>query len=357
MDYQTFRGADVHEALFAVRRALGADALIESTREVKNGRGGIFGNSFVEVVAAPGAALLPRRAESRPGRIVPTNKTGRARSDMERELLALRNMVEELSSARPPRERVRAMLSSAGFEGELAKKLALGGSKVSRGEQPLLREWLRKRVSERIAVRPDLILRGAPQLITCVGPSGVGKTTTLAKLAARARLDLGRSVEVISLDTFRVGAVEQWGRYAQLLEIPFSVAEEASTFRRIVDKSTADLILVDTTGRNLRDDGPVLRLSECLNSVHSHHKEVQLVLPASMRARDAERIVASYQRPALTGLVITKMDEADQLGGCLHPALTQRLPVTYLCDGARVPEDIHTAAVDFILDALFPGNT
>lgn len=358
MEYQTFRGSDVHEALFAVRKALGADALIESTREVKNGRGGIFGNSFVEVVAAPslvrGPTESPSRA-SRLGRSAP--KKDAARTAMERELLALRAMVSELSARKAPRDRVRAMLSSAGLEGEVAKKLALGLTKATKSDPESVREVLRRRVAERILTRPDLIERGIPQLIATVGPSGVGKTTTLAKLAARAKLDLGLAVSVITLDTFRVGAVEQWQRYADLLQIPMAVADEPAAFQRLVHSAGTDLILVDTAGRHLRDEGAVLRLSECLDSVQGYHKEVQLVLPASIRGPEAERLVASYRRPALTGLVITKLDEAEQLGGCLQPALTLRLPVTYLCDGARVPEDIHTAASDTLLDALFPGNS
>jgi flagellar biosynthesis protein FlhF len=358
VEYQTFRGSDVHEALFAVRRALGADALIESTREVKSGRGGIFGSSFVEVVAAPSlvkGSTEPSRSPSRAAR-APQQKSA-SKSALEREVQALRSMVSELSERRSPRDRLNAMLSSAGLEGDVAKKLAHGVSKGSKGDPLQMRDVLRRRVAERILTRPDLIERRIPQLITCVGPSGVGKTTTLAKLAARAKLDLGVDVSVITLDTFRVGAVEQWQRYADLLQIPMAVAEEPATFERLVQNAGSDLILVDTAGRHLRDEGAVLRLAECLDSVQGYHKEVQLVLPASIRGPEAERLVASYKRPALTGLVITKLDEADQLGGCLHPALTLRLPVTYLCDGARVPEDIHTAASDTLLDALFPGNS
>lgn len=357
MEYQTFRGADVHEALFAVRRALGADALIASTREVQNGRSGIFGRSFVEVVAAPSSFKAPRPAPERQlKRGLGDRRERSSREAIERELSALRNMVDELASGRPPRERVRAMLHGAGFDGEIAKQLALGASKATAGEREAIRQLLRKRVGERLITQPDLIQRSAPQMITCVGPSGVGKTTTLAKLAARAKLELHRTVQVITLDTFRVGAVEQWRRYAELLAIPFAVAEEAQTFQRLVQRATSDLILVDTAGRSPRDESSALRLADCLESVHGYRKEVQLVLPGSIRARDAERIVNSYGRPQLTGLMITKLDEAEQLGGCLHPALTLKLPVTYLCDGARVPEDIHAAAVEPILDALFPGK-
>lgn len=368
MEYQTFRGSDVQEALTAVRQALGADAMIESTRHVTNGQNGAFGRSFVEVVAAPSAAGIshrpaPRRTASASrasgaAAVRPTvGGTGRNRSNpalMERELMALRNLVDELSAGRPPRDRARALLHSAGFEGELAKRLGSGATKAARSGNEALKGWLRERVRERLLVEPNLVQRPYRQVISCVGPTGVGKTTTLAKLAARAKLDLQRSVSVISLDTFRVGAVEQWKRYADLIGVPFHVAEDATTFKRLVLSQSSDLIFVDTAGKSTRNDTAALRLGQFFSELTEIRTEVLLTLPAWIRPRDAERIVDSYQNPELTGLVITKLDEAEQLGGSMHAALAGRLPITYLCDGARVPEDIHDAAEDAVLDAIFP---
>ena len=82
--------------------------------------------------------------------------------------------------------------------------------------------------------------------------------------------------------------------------------------------------------------------------------EVLLVLPAWLRARDAERVVSTYSAPKITGVVITKLDETDQVGGVMHASIGSDLPVAYLCNGARVPEDIHDAAMDQVLDAIFP---
>jgi flagellar biosynthesis protein FlhF len=84
------------------------------------------------------------------------------------------------------------------------------------------------------------------------------------------------------------------------------------------------------------------------------NRHVLLVLPAWMRARDAERVAQSYTKPGLTGVVITKLDETDQVGGVMHAPLGGKLPITYLCDGARVPEDIREAVLDDVLDTLFP---
>lgn len=364
MQYQTFRGSDVHEALLAVREALGADALIESTRQVTNGRDGALGSSFVEIIAAPSpAASTPVTMPNNVGLSRPTRKlesSVKPKADlaaMQKELMALRNMVDQLSATQAPKDRVRAMLYAAGFEGELARHLAAGSTKAARAGREPLRRWLREQVSQRIRLEPQIIQRPYKQVVACVGPTGVGKTTTLAKLAAIAKLDFSRSVSVITLDTFRVGAVEQWRRYAELLGIGFSVAEDASSFKRLVDTQVSDLVLVDTAGTSTHDHAANAQLAEALRLLKNGRHEVLLTLPAWIRARDAERVAQSYSEIGLTGLIMTKVDEAEQVAGCLHAAIVGELPIAYVCDGARVPEDIHDAALEPILDSLFPELT
>ncbi|MET0412977.1 MAG: flagellar biosynthesis protein FlhF [Polyangiaceae bacterium] len=383
MDYQTFRGSDVQEALLLVRQALGADALIESTRHITNGQGGAFGRSFVEVVAAPGAtgaAAVAResmpsqqRLRASSGSRVHTPQTSGTFkrtlplgdrkpatppapaldvSSVGRELMQLRLMLDELSQGRPPRDRTRALLAAAGFEGSLARALSVGATRSARTGNRELRQWLRQRVASRLVCRGGLLEGDGPQLIACVGPTGVGKTTTLAKLAAQATLTLGKSVRVISLDTFRVGALEQWRRYAELIGCPFDVVTNAGAFHRIVHSNPSDIVLVDTAGRSGSDQGSIL--GGCVNGLGAINRHVLLVLPAWMRARDAERVAQSYTKPGLTGVVITKLDETDQVGGVMHAPLGGKLPITYLCDGARVPEDIREAVLDDVLDTIFP---
>jgi flagellar biosynthesis protein FlhF len=269
-----------------------------------------------------------------------------------RELVQLRLMLDELSQGRAPKDRTRALLAAAGFEGALARTLGAGGTRAARAGNRELKQWLRQRVAEKLACRGGLIEAPGRRLIACVGPTGVGKTTTLAKLCARAVLTLKRSVRVVSLDTFRVGAVEQWRRYSELIGFPFDIATNAGAFHRVAHNHTEDLLLVDTAGRGIGDEHSTL--SGCVAGLRDMRPEVLLVLPAWLRARDAERVVASYAAPTITGVVITKLDETDQVGGVMHAPLGSELPITYLCNGARVPEDIHDAAIDRVLDAIFP---
>ena len=373
MQYQNFRGADLKEALSAVKATLGPNALIEGTRQITNGRGGGLGHSYVEVTAAPPAGLkwpfaskeamaaeAPLRRRERAGqgtfgRIVkPTPSLARDPNEIERELGMLRQMLNELNESRPPKERALTELHSAGIEGALARELAAGATKVARKGRDALRTWLNGRIKERLRVTPGLLTDPNPRVIACVGPTGVGKTTTLAKLAARARLDHGRSVGVISLDTFRVGAVEQWQRYATLMGIPFHIASDRTTFQRAMADMPADLVLVDTAGRSVH--GTAWPLGNCLREITDREVNVLLVLPAWLRANDVTRVLEMYDDPLPTQLVVTKLDETYQVGGILHAALPNELPFAYLCNGPRVPEDILDASVDGVLDAVFPSD-
>jgi flagellar biosynthesis protein FlhF len=120
----------------------------------------------------------------------------------------------------------------------------------------------------------------------------------------------------------------------------------------VVHQHAEDVFLVDTAGRGAGDQK--VSLPACLNGLRDLNPEVLLVLPAWLRARDADRALERYASPEPTGIVITKLDETDQVGGVMHAPLGSQLPITYLCDGARVPEDIHDAAIDRVLDAIFP---
>jgi len=379
MSYQNFRGADLQEALSAVKATLGPNALIEGTRRVSNGRAGVLGQQYVEVTAAPPqglkwpfaskearpielplrerAAMAPPSGETRSLRTKTKygSVLGLDSNEVERELTSLRAMLEELNQQRPPRERALTLLHARGLEGSLARELASGAAKHAKKGKAPLTDFLRARLSERITVSGGLMQNPRRTLIACMGPTGAGKTTTLAKLAARARLDLGRSVGVISLDTFRVGAVEQWQRYATLMGIPFQVASDRSSFRRAMAEITADIVLVDTAGRSTAATSWVL--PDCLSGMTEDMvKHALLVLPAWLRASDVTRIAGLYEVPAPTEVVITKLDETIEAGGVMHAALPSNIPIAYLCNGPRVPEDIREASVEAVVDAVLPAD-
>jgi flagellar biosynthesis protein FlhF len=364
MNFAQFRGRDVAEALAQVKAAFGANALIGTTRVISNGHGGALGRSFVEVTAAQGAEP-PRRAlssraprpstrpaTSAPSAFVesepPARETTQGEAAIGAELRALRALVEQMARTSRPRDRALTMLTASGLDGALAAELAAGSSRALRQGADALRQWLRARVISRVALLPSPILKPGPRIIACVGAAGVGKTTTLAKLAARAHLDLGRSVTLLTLDTFRVGAVEHTRRYAQLMGLNFDVAHDVGTFMRALACTKDELILVDTPSRASNE--ALDRLVTCLRAASDREVCVLLTVAASSRSRDVDRIASDYSACTPAGLVITKLDETDQVGGALSSALRDSLPFAYLCEGPRVPEDIQDASAEAIAD-------
>jgi flagellar biosynthesis protein FlhF len=379
MQFETFRGRNMQEALAQVKAALGADALIESTRHVPGGGHGWLDRSFVEIVAASHVGQIGEdgASEGRRGRgrratgsltavreISALASTGvfplvrKARSEViDRELRVIRNLLEELSQSKPPKDRAYALLQTVGIEGALASALAKGAVRATRSNPAALREVLRERLISRLQVMPSPLEIPGPRIMTCIGPTGVGKTTTIAKLAARAHLELGRQVSVITLDTYRVGAVEQMRRFVELIGIPFDVARDRSQFSQALAQRRADLVFVDTAGVSSADSAGMKRLADCLTAAGDRAIDVLLVVQAAMRARDVERLRVIYRNPTPTGLVVTKLDETSQAGGAAHAALDEPLPLAYLCDGPKVPEDIHDASIEALVDAVLPQPT
>ncbi len=370
-DYQTFRGTSVEEALASVRAELGHDALIECTRTiVANADTGE--PSTVEIVAARGsgkarspfaAATRSKLPSSLPSSaatsssVVPSSGRRKGRGDripesVVREIGDLRALVEELQATQPTQDVATQTLKRAGFDGPILAELTEGADRIA---SESLGPWLRGRIAARLELSPGLINGKGKRAIACVGPSGSGKTTTLAKLAARARLSLGKSVAVISLDHFRVGAAEQWQRYADLLGIEFSLVADGAALREALEQDRNGLVLIDTPSygadSRTRAGGKARALAEA-KRCSSCPMDVLLVIPAWMKARDAWRVMAAHAEPSPTGMVISKVDETDQVGGALQVALPYGIPISYLCDGPRVPEDIQDADAHSILDKV-----
>ena len=220
---------------------------------------------------------------------------------------------------------------------------------------PPVYQQIADQLRDRIQVAQEFLTCQEPTVVFAVGQTGVGKTTSLAKIAARARLDYGHPVTVITLDTFRVGALEQWQRYANLMGVTLRVARSVEEFENTLAEVRTPLVLVDTAGRSTASDSDWI-VPGCVQAVENRNTHVMLVLPAWTRGSDAERVVKGYLDAGLTGICVTKLDETVQYGGIVHAALPQELPIYYLCDGPRVPEDIQPATIDAVVAALTEGS-
>ncbi|MEM6733456.1 MAG: hypothetical protein AAF658_17995, partial [Myxococcota bacterium] len=165
--------------------------------------------------------------------------------------------------------------------------------------------------------------------------------TTVAKLAAQAALREGKRVGVITHDTFRVGAVDQLRRYAELMRVPMRVASDRDGFLRALDQfKGADLVLIDTAGRRPNDERAVHAIQRLIlgTAVETH-----LVVPATGRSIELRTIVERYRALRPRSAILTKLDEASVFGAVLNVAMRGDLPLSYTTFGQRVPEDIEVA--------------
>lgn len=289
--------------------------------------------------AAPATGAGPRVVWSQDGQIVA----------MRREVESLRRMLEyqlgrlawdDLARREPFRAKVLSDLSALGIAPDLARGLANAMPAVTSPAEAA-GAALRLLVGHLPVAEDGLLERGG--CFALAGPSGAGKTTTIAKLAARHARRHGRdAVGLISIDSYRVGAREQLAAFARILGVPMKVADDPAGLdaaRRAL--APCSLVLVDTAGVGQRD----FRLREQCALIRSQAGELRplLVLPANADLETLDDVLRACRPLAPEACVITKIDETASLGPVLSAAMRGRLPIAQLGTGPRIPEDLHPA--------------
>lgn len=269
--------------------------------------------------------------------------------EMREELKNLRGLLEtqlaglawgDMQRRQPVKVELLQKLTKLGLSAPLCRDIA-NSLRIRNDIGEMWRDALEHLESELITTDDDILTHGG--VVALVGPTGVGKTTTIAKLAARHALRHGaRSVALVTTDSYRIGAYEQLRAYGRILDVPVRlVSNDEELSRTLDDLSDRRLILIDTTGMSQRD----LRLPEQLGLLRDGRDwlKTYLVLSTTARLSSLEEIVRVYQKSALAGCVLTKVDETTCLGSALSAVIAHRIPVAYVSDGQRVPEDLHTA--------------
>ncbi len=191
---------------------------------------------------------------------------------------------------------------------------------------------------------PIKLIPGKRRVVAFVGPTGAGKTTTLAKLASYFRLIVGKRVALITLDSFRIGAEAHLATYARLLNVPcYTVYTQEDLHYRLSRLTDMDLVLVDTTGRGARDREGIGEVAALVSSISREEREVHLVIPATLKGRDAEAVLEAFAPVEADKLIFSKLDETFSYGGIFTLKARSELPASYFTTGQRVPEDIEVA--------------
>jgi flagellar biosynthesis protein FlhF len=262
----------------------------------------------------------------------------------------------ELARRDPIKAELLRALFGAGFSPALSRKLVDAlplGLDFERGIK-----WLKAAITHNLKVddtESDVIERGG--VVALVGPTGVGKTTTVAKLAAHAVLRFGASnVALLSTDSYRIGAHEQLRIYGRILNVPvYAIKEEAELDVTLADLQRSHLVLVDTVGMSQRDRN----IPEQIKFLCGDNRQVkrQLILPATAQGVTLDDIVRAHQGVGLDGCILTKVDESVSLAPAIDCLIRHGLKLHYVTNGQRVPEDIRTANASYLVDRAFKGQS
>jgi flagellar biosynthesis protein FlhF len=374
MDIQTFRAKTMQQALELVRRELGPSAAVLHTRELNSGllRRLVWGRKYE--VAASRAVNVPSRLPQEyqllgsenhnTGALPPahldadyrTQYRDDFRHQVAGQLDELHAMVEKLCqrAARAPAHDLPESLFHVFtdmIEAEVDEPIAralVEQVRVQNGAQGLIDTLL---VKARVAqlLEDEIHVTGPIQadtdkcrVVALVGPTGVGKTTTIAKLAANYRLREKRRVGLITVDTYRVAAVEQLRTYADIIDLPMEVVSTPREMREAAQRmSHLDLVLMDTAGRSPRDEVKIQELKSMLAEAQAD--DVFLVLSTTAGAKSLAATAERFAEAGTTALLLTKLDETSSLGHLVSLVRSCRMPISYLTDGQTVPDGIEVA--------------
>jgi len=434
MQVKVFESPDMATGLRMVRNELGADALILSTRSIRNSKLGLLGKSMLEITAAIddrppssgkdatswGISTAQQTATTPFYRkkkridvtsrapdnlfslvpsdtpvhkqistdIVPSMSRENVRSEVNKELDELKSMIRSLSkevnrlkpaskTSQPadssrcetegvinqspePGSRLVTLLDGYGVSPETAGIITgLAGDALSQedlSDPEKVATFFQEIIAGFVQVSPpDFDGQKSQRKIALVGPTGVGKTTTLAKIAALCIGKFNHSVALITIDTYRIAAVEQLKVYGEIMGLPVDVVLTPNQFSKAIEAHRdKDVILIDTAGRSPRDDISIEELATFFRDGLSIEKH--LVLSAVTRDLELSEAVSHFQKLNLDKTIFTKIDECRNLGVILNTQLNNPTPLSFITNGQRVPEDLLEINRESVARLIIPST-
>ena len=380
MKMKRYFAADSRQALRELREDQGPDAVILSNRQVNGGVEIIAALDYDEAMinsslgnpeelSAMSSTTLSHDNDSEFAQYTDrqssqtmlsdiedghgSNEESSALNKIQDELKGLRDIMEaplmqfawgETGRVQPLYASLLKQLMTLGLSSKLSQSIA----KRTATQGLSKHSWLEslKLLAKLVPINNDDILNNGG-IVSLIGPTGVGKTTTIAKLAARFALKHGRrGITLITTDNYRIGAHEQLRTYGRILGVPVHVASDNDELKNLLneakDKSSEhNLTLIDTAGICQKDS----RLSEQLTSLNIKDMDIKnyLVLSATGQMNLQDNVIRAFSQAKLQGCMLTKIDEAASLGEVISVLIQHELPLHFVCDGQKVPDDLHQA--------------
>ena len=372
------------DALAKVKQDLGRDAVILKTRNVR--RGGLIGllggHRQWEITASPNADV-PQRYEpvGEQNRTAP-KKTLRmsdlpavpadqlAPTGINKQVSEIKGMVQALLNMQGEQEKtelhagldpMRAHLLSQDVDTAVVETLLADLSSELPGAHLLDDALVRRAVAARIAAAiptppaDDVRPAGRAKVLAFIGPTGVGKTTTIAKLAANFKIRDSKRVAMVTIDTFRIAAVDQLRTYADILDAPLKVVLSSNELRdALAAMKNFDVILIDTAGRSQNNDARLGQLKQFLAAADAD--ETHLVISATSNRAGVRNILEKFMPLGVNRLLVTKLDEAAVFGTPLNVAVSTGTPLSFVTVGQDVPDDIAKADPRYIAQCIMEGR-
>jgi flagellar biosynthesis protein FlhF len=375
MRIKSYFAESVEEAMDKARTELGSEAMLMNSKATEPefrhlGRYEVvFGLAFAD--AGPAG---PQTSPALPAPNGRPDTLAQEIADLRRQIETVRRSMSRQSfhmrwtapGAAPELGGLYLRLLNADFSDECAHELVQAvetrvnsGRAANTANAAIPLETLERAIASEMASRfetaPGLGVPGADRRVTAlVGPPGAGKTTTIVKLALKYGLTSRRPLQILSTDTCRVAASEQLRAYASIIGIAFQTVETMAGLAQALEEASGkDLVLIDTPGFGPADTDEAAELALFL----SRHRliEVQLVMPATLRAAALARVVERFSMFQPARLLFTNLDDGEACGGIVEQAIRTGLPLSYLGCGQQIPEDLMEASKDRLIRKVFEG--
>ena len=381
MKVKKYMATSMSEAMKQIREELGSEAVILSSKAVYTGGFlGLFKKRNIEVMAAidpvsqPAQPVIKQKEKKLPAKSILENSVAKISEtaitkqvnggddELLKEIEGLKGMIRNIqisSDSHYPEklQQVSEYLAEQEVDTVIRSRIMtelLDNWFTTKGEstEEEIRSWLESSLHKLL----DQVPNGQPGLqkkyINIVGPTGVGKTTTLAKVAAETMLKHDKKVAFITTDTYRIAAIDQLKTYAKILNVPIEVAYNLEDFKRATERfSHYDYVFIDTAGRNFRNPQYVKDLGEIIH--FTDEMETYLVLSLTSKQKDMEDIYRQFSTIPIKQIIFTKADETSTFGSIFNFIHAHKLGVAYITNGQNVPDDIEKATSFNLMKMVF----